>query len=289
MKPKGKPVSKDVFLKYLLSAAKIEFTKALFLKDKPLPDYPVYYSGYLGRIMIPLEGSMNMAGVYDEKIESRQIIPGNVIYTAKNCWLHVKDFPGQIKSLSVVIHTDYIRYVIGGYQDNKLVLCEYYHTNHPPSDIILALVHALNMLRYKVSDETQYKACLLLRAFLLETLDELKHDHPEKMGKAEHSFKLIKGYIDHNYHLPIDLNGICHELGYNPSYVSRMFKQYGKENIKSYIKTCRMNAATEMLTNIRVKIAQVATQCGYSSEAYFIKVFKKSYGLTPGKFRDRKL
>ena len=286
MKVKGTPVSKNILLKYLESAVAEDFKTPLFTNEEPLPNFPVNLD-YIGRVIVPLEGVMELAGVYEKKIESRKIVPGNVLYTARNCWINLEHRAEYAKSISVLIMPDYIRLVAAEYNNHRLISNPYYHSSRPPSEILLTLIHALNLLRKQ--DNYQTQACLLLKTFLLETINELENDEIEQIGKAERSFKLIKEYIDHNYHLPIDLNQICNELEYNPSYVSRMFKKYAKENIKSYIEQRRMAAAREILGNVRLKISQVAKQCGYSSEAYFIKVFKKIHDMTPGEFRDRNL
>ena len=283
---KGTSSSKSVLLEYLTLALKRNFTDVLFLKEEPLPDFPVFLE-YLCRIIIILEGEREITGVYDKEIETKLITPGNIIYTAKNSWAVSNDTLHNIKSLSIVVMPDYLRFVAAEYHNQKLIFNPYYHTKYPPPEILLSLANALNILRTKNNYREQ--ACLLLKAFVLETIDELKGDQAVNMGKAERSFKLIKEYIDHNYHLPIDLNQVCDELSFNPSYVSRMFKEYGKENIKSYMEKRRMAAAREILGNVRLKISQVAKQCGYSSEAYFIKVFKKIHDMTPGEFRDRNL
>lgn len=287
MKIKGIPTSKNVLLNYMRSAVISDLKFPLFTKEEPLPDFPVHID-YIGRVIVLLEGTIELFGVYGEKIECRRVVPGDILYAAGNCWAEVSNHKiKHAKSISVLIMPDYVRLVAAEYDNHRLILNPYYHSSRPPSEMLLTLIHALNILRTKNNYKTQ--ACLLLKTFLLATIDELENDVIEQTGKAERSFKLIKEYIDHNYHLPINLNQICDELDYNPCYVSRMFKKHGKENVKSYMQNRRMNAAKEILANIRVKIAQVAKQCGYSSEAYFIKVFKKCYGLTPGEFRDRKL
>ena len=284
MKVKGIPASKNVLLDYLNTAVTSDFKTLLFPKEEPLPNFPVHLD-YIGRVIVPLEGTMELTGVYEKKIECRRVAPGDILYTARNCWIDSNHRAKQAKSISVLVMPDYVRLVAAEYDNHRLVFNPYYHSNHPPSDILLTLIHGLNILRTKSNCQNQ--ACLLLKAFLLATIDELENDEIKQTGKAERSFKLIKEYIDHNYHLPIDLNQVCDELGFNPSYVSRMFKQHGKENIKSYMERRRMAAAREILGNARLKISQVAKQCGYSSEAYFIKVFKKNHDMTPGEFRDR--
>ena len=288
MNEKGISSSKDVLLKYLMAAADIDFKGVFFLQAEPLPDYSIDIH-YLSRILIPLEGRVELTGVYAQKIESREVIPGDIVFTGRNCWASNTYTPEQYKVISIVVMPNYIRLVAAEYSNGTLVYNPYYHTGIPPSEIMLALIHALSMLRYETGETGIRKAGLLLKAFLLETIDEVGKDQVKQIGKAEHSFKLVKEYIDHNYHLPINLNQICQDLGYNPCYISRIFKKYENENIKSYMEKRRMDAAKEMLANVRIKIFQVAQQCGYASEAYFIKAFKKYYGMTPGQFRNHGL
>jgi two-component system response regulator YesN len=108
----------------------------------------------------------------------------------------------------------------------------------------------------------------------MESLDELLNDEPRPLGKAERSYRLIKEYIGHNYHLPINLSTICDELNFHSSYVSMMFKGFSGLTISAYLERCRMNAAKEILSYNEAPIANIAIKCEYSSEAYFIKVFK---------------
>lgn len=289
MKIQGTLSAKSVLLKYLASAIAIDFKNVLFPQEEPLPDTPVNLN-YLSRVIVPLEGITEITAAFGGGIKSKQIGPGDIIYTARNCWLksNINRY-NKSKSVSVIIMPNYIRIVAGESDNYKLTFNPYYHTKNQPSEMLLILSHALNMFRLGINDENNNKACLLLRAFLLETIDELNKDQVQQIGKSEYSFKLIKDYIDHNYYLPINLNQICQDLGYNPSYVSRMFKKHGNENITSYIENLRMIAAIENLANIRIKIAQVAQQSGYSSEAYFIKMFKAFHGITPGEFRLKRL
>ena len=284
MNEKGIASSKDVLLNYLIAAADIDFKNVYFPREEPLPDYSIDIL-YVSRILIPLVGIGGITAVYDQKIESREIAPGDIIFTAGNCWASNAYLPEQYKSVSIVIMPNYVRLVAAEYCDNKLIFNPYYHTNSSPSEIMLSLIHALSMLRYETGASGHRKELLLLKALLLETIDMVQKDEIQQLSKSELSFKLVKEYIDHNYHLPINVEQICHDLGYNPSYISRMFKKLGNQNIKNYLEERRMAAAKEMLSNVKLRLAQIARHCGYSSEAYFIKVFKKFYGITPGEFR----
>jgi AraC-like DNA-binding protein len=52
------------------------------------------------------------------------------------------------------------------------------------------------------------------------------------------------------------------------------------------IKT-RVEAASRLLVDQRLTIAQVAQACGYSDHSAFTRQFRATVGLTPGAFRGR--
>jgi len=54
-----------------------------------------------------------------------------------------------------------------------------------------------------------------------------------------------------------------------------------------YMTHWRMEHARHLLISENTSVWQVALSSGYQSEAAFIKVFKKQYGMTPGQFRKQ--
>ncbi len=53
-----------------------------------------------------------------------------------------------------------------------------------------------------------------------------------------------------------------------------------------YIKTARMNAARQLLTETNLGIADIATKAGFASPKYFSKVFRQHFGKSPADFRN---
>jgi two-component system response regulator YesN len=77
------------------------------------------------------------------------------------------------------------------------------------------------------------------------------------------------------------------ELAYfNPSYLSRLFKQITGTNISDYIHHARINKSKDLLCGTGMKIHEIAASIGFESPAYFAKFFKKSVHMTPQEYRD---
>lgn len=69
------------------------------------------------------------------------------------------------------------------------------------------------------------------------------------------------------------------------SYFSRIFKQLMGMSYTSYLTHLRINKADRMLVTTDYTITQIASACGFSSDAYFVKCFRKTKGITPGQYR----
>ena len=68
----------------------------------------------------------------------------------------------------------------------------------------------------------------------------------------------------------LSLKSLCANfLFMNETYVSRLFQKRTGQKFSSYVTACRIQAAQTLLT----------------ASKYFIEVFRKSVGVTPGKFR----
>ncbi len=97
----------------------------------------------------------------------------------------------------------------------------------------------------------------------------------------------IMNYISENFANPaLDVTHIGSHFCITPHYISRQFREQTGIFLKDYINNVRIDAAKPLLTDTAAPIADIALQVGYIDSNAFIRVFKKSQGLTPGKFRE---
>ncbi len=96
-----------------------------------------------------------------------------------------------------------------------------------------------------------------------------------------------KSYILSNLGEDLSLTTIGQKMGFNPIYLSRVFKQAEGIGIREYVENCRMGMAKRLILNSRMKIYEIAEKCGYSNPAYFIKIFKAHFGISPQECRNK--
>lgn len=78
---------------------------------------------------------------------------------------------------------------------------------------------------------------------------------------------------------------IIDSTGYSPSQFSRIFKEYTGITLIEYLTKKRMEYAIELLLKTETPLLDITYTLGYTSLSFFIKLFKKQYGITPLQYR----
>jgi AraC-like DNA-binding protein len=83
------------------------------------------------------------------------------------------------------------------------------------------------------------------------------------------------------------LESLARETGISRSTLAERFAQMIGHPPMQYLARWRMQLAARKLADSTAKIAGVAADCGYESEAAFSRAFKKLVGLSPAEWRTR--
>ena len=95
-------------------------------------------------------------------------------------------------------------------------------------------------------------------------------------------------YILLHLHSPIRLEEVSREVGLEPKYFSRLFVSLTGETFSSFVQRERVLEAKELLGNNDRTMAEISNALGFSSPSYFIKVFNRYVGETPGMYAEKK-
>ena len=100
----------------------------------------------------------------------------------------------------------------------------------------------------------------------------------------------ILASVHKNYTNPTLTNAdIARELNYHPYHINRIVKNEVGIPLRSYIILYRLSASKNLLITTQTSISQIAEETGFSSTAYFIKIFKERNGMTPKEYRRRRI
>ena len=95
-------------------------------------------------------------------------------------------------------------------------------------------------------------------------------------------------YIETHVSEPLSLTALAELIHYNPSYLSRIFKERMGINLNDYILQARMRKACVLLRESGDKIADVARKVGIRDARHFAKLFQRYVGVTPRAYREGK-
>ena len=100
---------------------------------------------------------------------------------------------------------------------------------------------------------------------------------------------LILQKIHNNYSKNISLITLSKDIHINKSTVAKYFRDIIGYSVTEYIIDYRIKCACYSLSTTEIKIGELSVECGFTSEAYFIKQFKARVGMTPSEYRKNKV
>lgn len=108
----------------------------------------------------------------------------------------------------------------------------------------------------------------------------------DESSRATGAVASIRAYIDEHLAEDLSLVTLANRFHFNPSYLSRLFKQDSGLNLSEYIEETRIRQAKALLATEEWKIQEVGIRVGYESPQSFTRFFKKMTGMTPQEYRE---
>jgi AraC-like DNA-binding protein len=96
--------------------------------------------------------------------------------------------------------------------------------------------------------------------------------------------KEIEAHLDDS---DFDVEKLCRSVALSNSQVHRKLSALTGLSATHFIRYVRLVKAKELMIDSRFKIAAIAIDCGFNDAAYFSRVFKKEFGMTPQKWRNQ--
>ena len=98
--------------------------------------------------------------------------------------------------------------------------------------------------------------------------------------------KLLYDYIQTNYASKITLDDVSDLLSMSAVSFNRFMKKRTGKTFVEYLNDVRIGYASRWLIEKDLSISEIAFDCGFNSMANFNRVFKRSKGRTPTKYRS---
>ncbi|MBN6886881.1 two-component system, response regulator YesN [Cytobacillus horneckiae] len=100
--------------------------------------------------------------------------------------------------------------------------------------------------------------------------------------------KKVFHYLEENYANPqLNLTEIGEKFNKNASYISYVISNNYHKTFRGILTDIRIRHAIDLLEESSLSIKEISSQCGFSNQQYFNKVFLKKMNCSPSQFRKK--
>ena len=97
--------------------------------------------------------------------------------------------------------------------------------------------------------------------------------------------KRVMDFIETNLGEDLTIEALAKEACLSPFHFARAFKAATGVAPHRYLTDQRIERAKSWISEGDLPLSEIAFRCGFSSQAYFTKWFKRTVGATPGTYR----
>ena len=148
----------------------------------------------------------------------------------------------------------------------------------------LARVYAAEIDKSESKITSQIRKKIILLQFIHELWKKGFIVENDTTGRNTVEKEMVS-YIQQNYMGKILLREFGEQFHLSEKYISRYFKEHFHITLSQYVTYLRLEHAKQMLQETDISVTEVAMQSGYQNISYFIRSFKKTYGVSPLKYR----
>jgi len=104
----------------------------------------------------------------------------------------------------------------------------------------------------------------------------------------KHLVDLLEEYINKHISENITVESLCKEFNMSRTSLYEQAKLYVSGGIATFIRQKRLNHAKHLLRTTEMSVSEVAHASGFTDYNYFLRLFKRNFGISPKKFSKQK-
>ena len=156
------------------------------------------------------------------------------------------------------------------------------------------LIYKMRDIFFSEMPDREIRCTMLLMEFMLTLLEHRKELAPDmeeevKDGPGDDVMRrlmMVTDYIKNNLTADDLSQGAMAEMaGISREYFSRIFKNVTGMNYTKWLNMIRLEKATELLSDDKRPLTEIAMMSGFQSIPSFNRVFREEKGMAPGEYR----
>jgi len=168
--------------------------------------------------------------------------------------------------------------------------------------VVLASIVSRYCINGGMTPEESYSLSdfYIMKTDKCQTEQEIRDVHVEMIEGYTNKMRKIKlggvyskqivhavDYIICHLHSRIYLDEVAEYLKISAAHISRLFKKETGISFGDYVNKLKIEEATSLLLYTQYSDIDISNLLGFSSQSYFIKIFRKFTGTTPKKYKKK--
>ena len=156
-------------------------------------------------------------------------------------------------------------------------------------DKYVSLVKEIALYYQSEKCAERLRAYSSLFSLLSMLYEEGRNENERYEGLSERHKRAVvdaAAYMNLHYRENCSLEDIAAAVNFSPIYFNRLFLSATGETPYAYLTRRRMEEARRRLITSDDLLLEISEKCGFSSPSYFASVFRRTYGISPRKFRE---
>lgn len=149
----------------------------------------------------------------------------------------------------------------------------------------LATLKKAEQFFYQNTQESVHLGKLLITSIAEIAKSMYRHQPQNYSFPPERIEFQILHYLYEHYAEKITLKKLAAHFNFSTSYLSHLFSKYWSVGPLQCLMEIRIIEARMLLCNTQIPIQDIAARIGYDDVHYFIRLFTKRQGMTPGEYR----
>jgi AraC-like DNA-binding protein len=92
---------------------------------------------------------------------------------------------------------------------------------------------------------------------------------------------VVEAHLDD---VDLDVTTLCREIGISRAQLHRKLKSLTGQSTSEFVRTHRLQRASELLKGKYGNVTEVAFAVGFQSQSYFARCFRQQYGMSPSEY-----
>ena len=137
------------------------------------------------------------------------------------------------------------------------------------------------------SPDTELQTRSLFSEIWLLLMKEIQNQPPRPVNlKNQDRIQTMLSFIHQHYAEKLSLEDIAASAAVSPRECIRCFQSTIRRSPGEYLNDYRLDAAKKLLAETDLTVTEISLKTGFSSNAYFGRVFREKTGTTPVKYRS---